>query len=334
MAIDRSDSEAGFVTDRVCRQCWTWYSAGETVCPRCGVPLTSGSAVTDPPAMGVPAPSLPGGTSGGARHRRHRLGISLATVAAVAVGLILVLGLSPQVGCGIPRTSASCTRVLFIGNSYTSVNDLPTMFAKLARSGGHRVETGTATKDGSTLADHAGSAGTTTALTSASWSLVVLQEQSQIPAVDQFRQTEMYPAARKLVAMVRRTGAQPIFFITWAHRDGWPEDGLADYRSMQSAIDDGYLTIAREQHAAVAPVGFAWQTLLGQEGNPGLWQDDGSHPTEKGTYLAACVFYATIFRESPKGLTYHSSLSDAEASTLQQVAAVTVLGDPVNWGLP
>jgi hypothetical protein len=208
------------------------------------------------------------------------------------------------------------------------------MFAKLARSGGHRVETGTATHDGSTLADHAGSAGTTTVLTSASWTLVVLQEQSQIPAVDQFRQTQMYPAARTLVAMVRRVGAQPIFFITWAHRDGWPEDGLADYSSMQSAIDDGYLTIAREQHAAVAPVGYAWQTLLGQEASPALWQDDGSHPTDKGTYLAACVFYATIFRESPKGLTYHSSLSDAEASTLQQVAAVTVLGDPAKWGLP
>ncbi len=322
------------MTDRVCRQCWTWYSAGEPVCPRCGVPLTSGSAVTDPPAIGVPAPSLLGGTSGGTRHGRHRLVISLATVAAVAVGLLLVLGPPAQLGCGIPGNSASCIRVLFIGNSYTSVNDLPTIFAKLARSGGHRVETGTATQDGSTLADHAGSAGTTTALTSATWTLVVLQEQSQIPAVDQFRETQMYPAARTLVAMVRRAGAQPIFFITWAHRDGWPEDGLADYSSMQSAIDDGYLTIAREQHAAVAPVGFAWQTLLGQQGSPGLWQDDGSHPTEKGTYLAACVFYATIFRESPKGLTYHSSLSDAEASTLQQVAAVTVLGDPAKWGLP
>lgn len=50
--------------------------------------------------------------------------------------------------------------------------------------------------------------------------------------------------------------------------------------------------------------------------------------------MAACVFYATIFQESPKGLTYHSGLSDAEASKLQQIAAVTVLSDPANWGLP
>ncbi len=191
-----------------------------------------------------------------------------------------------------------------------------------------------ATDDGSTLADHAGSSRTTSALTSTNWNIVVLQEQSQIPAVDRFRETEMYPAARTLVAMVRHAGAQPIFFITWAHRDGWPQNGLVDYSTMQSAIDDGYQAIASEQHAAVAPVGYAWQTLLGQEASPGLWQDDGSHPTEKGTYLAACVFYATIFQENPNGLTYHGGLSDAEASTLQQVAAVTVLSDPVKWGLP
>ena len=143
----------------------------------------------------------------------------------------------------------------------------------------------------------------------------------------------MFPAARRLVAMVRQAGARPMFFITWAHRDGWPQDGLVDYSSMQSAIDDGYVAIAGEQHAAVAPVGYAWQTLLGEEASPGLWQDDGSHPTEKGTYLAACVFYAAIFRESPHGLSYHGGLSSPDASTLQQVAAVTVLADPATWGL-
>jgi len=158
--------------------------------------------------------------------------------------------------------------------------------------------------------------------------VVVLQEQSQIPAIEQFRQAEMYPAARALVASVRQAGAEPMFFLTWAHRDGWPENGLVDYRTMQSAIDDAYLAIAGEQHAAIAPVGYAWQAVLAEEASPGLWQDDGSHPTAKGTYLAACVFYAAIFRESPVGLTYRGNLSEVEASKLQEVAAATVLSDP------
>jgi len=263
----------------------------------------------------------------GTRHRRHRLFIALAVVAA-AMAILLVLGLSASAGCGLPTDSAPCTRVLFIGNSYTSVNDLPSVFADLARSGGHRVDAGRATADGARLADHASSSSTAAAMTSAKWNVVVLQEQSQIPAVEQFRQAEMYPAARALVASVRQAGAQPMFFLTWAHRDGWPENGLVDYRSMQSAIDDAYLAIAGEQHAAIAPVGYAWQAVLAHEASPGLWQDDGSHPTAKGTYLAACVFYAAIFRESPAGLTYRGNLSDVEASKLQEVAAATVLSDP------
>jgi len=263
----------------------------------------------------------------GTRHRRHRLFIALAVVAA-AMAILLVLALSASAGCGLPTDSAPCTRVLFIGNSYTSVNDLPSVFADLARSGGHRVDAGRATADGARLADHASSSSTAAAMTSAKWNVVVLQEQSQIPAVEPFRQAEMYPAARALVASVRQAGAQPMFFLTWAHRDGWPENGLVDYRSMQSAIDDAYLAIAGEQHAAIAPVGYACQAVLAHEASPGLWQDDGSHPTAKGTYLAACVFYAAIFRESPAGLSYRGNLSEVEASKLQGVAAATVLSDP------
>ena len=154
-----------------------------------------------------------------------------------------------------------------------------------------------------------------------------------MPSLSASRQAQMYPAARRLVRMASDVGATPIFFLTWGHRDGWPEHHIADYSSMQVAIDQAYLAIAREQHTAVAPVGYAWWTLVGQEAQPGLWQDDGSHPTPKGTYLAACVFYATIFGASPEGLRYHGTVPGDEAARLQTLAAHTVLGDPLAWGL-
>jgi hypothetical protein len=250
---------------------------------------------------------------------------------AIALGLLI---LQMNTGCPDQGRSPGCTRVLFIGNSYTTVNDLPSVFASLARSGGHRVETGSAAVDGWTLADHAGSATTTAKLASRNWDIVALQEQSQIPSVAQLRETQMYPAARRLVWLIRDHGARPIFYLTWARRAGWPENGMPDYMSMQSAIDDGYLAIAGEQQAAIAPVGYAWSAMLDQGAPAALWQDDGSHPTEAGTYLAACVFYATLFRESPKGLPYHSSLSAAEAAKIQEVVGATVLGDPGKWPAP
>ena len=252
-----------------------------------------------------------------------------AVFGLVALSALVIQG---QQGCGDQTGASSCTRVLFIGNSYTYVNDLPAMFAGLARSGGHRVETAMVAEGGATLADNAASAATTDAITSKKWDVVVLQEQSEIPSVEQFRQSEMYPAARRLADAIYRHGSRPMFFLTWAHRDGWPENGLPDYVSMQSAIDDGYLAIAAEEQAAVAPVGVAWSTTLNQP-HPGLWQDDGSHPTTAGTYLAACVFYATIFHQSPGGLTYRADLSPVDAAMLQTIAADTVLSDPRKWGL-
>jgi hypothetical protein len=128
--------------------------------------------------------------------------------------------------------------------------------------------------------------------------------------------------------MIRGAGAEPIFFLTWAHRYGWPENGLLGYSSMQAAVDDGYVAIASEQRAVSAPVGDAWSPLLDREPQADLWQSDGSHPTIEGTYLAACVFYATIFGQSPRGLAYRADLPDDEAATVQEVAARVVLGDP------
>src|ERR1041385_4583116 len=87
---------------------------------------------------------------------------------------------------------ASCTRVLFIGNSYTFVNDLPNTFAKLAKAGGHKVEVGMAAQGGWTLSQHLQSSETLSALNSKNWNYVVLQEQSQIPSVEQSRTQEMY----------------------------------------------------------------------------------------------------------------------------------------------
>jgi len=257
---------------------------------------------------------------------RLRLFIVLAVLA------LLPLGCSGSSNpCSGSAASPRCTRVLFVGNSYTYVNNLPNVFAGLAASGGHQVATGMLATGGATLADHVRDPATATTLTSTSWNAVVLQEQSEIPSSGTLWQSQMYPAAAQLVGMVRQAGAVPILFLTWAHREGWPETGLLDYRSMQEAIDGGYLAVARRQDVSTAPVGLAWSALLGRTPQADLWQDDGSHPTLEGTYLAACVFYATIFGQSPRGLTYLDGLSDDTAAEAQEVAADVVLGDPTLW---
>lgn len=232
-------------------------------------------------------------------------------------------------GCHSPSPSAAC-RVLFIGNSYTYVNNLPLVFAKLAAAGDHVIKTGLIAHPDASLANDVASPETEAVLRATSWDVVVLQEQSEIPSSVSLRQTLMYPAARQLVHMIREHGTEPMFYLTWAHQDGWPANGLIGYHSMQSAIDAGYFAIARELGVTVAPVGDAWSAILSRETRPRLWQADGSHPTIAGTYLAACVFYATIFRQSPTGLSYHADLPESDATKLQATAARIVFDHSTN----
>lgn len=69
--------------------------------------------------------------------------LDLLILVGVFLTLTLMVGIYlVRFDCQTPLGAPSCTQILFIGNSYTSVNDLPDTFTKLARSGGYKALTG------------------------------------------------------------------------------------------------------------------------------------------------------------------------------------------------
>jgi hypothetical protein len=183
-------------------------------------------------------------------------------------------------------------RVLFIGNSYIFVNNLPALLTKLAEvsSAGPAIETATVTEGGWTLQRHWEAGNALKKVQESHWDYVVLQEQSQQPILDR---EAMFRYARLFDAEIKKVGARTLFYLTWA-RENRPED--------QARLSDAYQTIARELHAVVAPVGVAWQEARGQEPSLKLYVEDQSHPSASGTYLAALVFLAVLRGELPREL--------------------------------
>jgi len=59
------------------------------------------------------------------------------------------------------------------------------------------------------------------------------------------------------------------------------------------------MTIANQLIAPVGPGGLRLVDRLAPEPPGGSVEADGSHPSAEGTYLAACVFFAVLFRQSP-----------------------------------
>jgi PKD repeat protein len=78
---------------------------------------------------------------------------------------------------------------------------------------------------------------------------------------------------------------------------------------------------------------MAWKHTRDQQPALNLYNADGSHPSPTGTYLAACTFYATLYRTSPVGASYTAGLDPTTAATLQAIAASTVLDSLGTWNI-
>ena len=122
-----------------------------------------------------------------------------------------------------------------------------------------------------------------------------------------------------------------MLFLTFGLTNGFSDVAHPSYVSMQDAITEAYESIGVEVAGVIAPVGEAWRTVRIEHPTIDLYEPDGSHPSISGTYLAACVFYASLFGESPEGLDYHADLGSGLARTLQRIAADTVLGEADRW---
>ena len=187
-------------------------------------------------------------------------------------------------------SSDESIKILFVGNSYTYVNDLPRILQLMAIQSGQRrlPEVRMVTGPGFTFEDHWKLNGPKNALAASHWDYVVLQEQSQAPLQDK---EKMQQFGRLLIGAAQRAQATPLLFVTWprAKRD-------AD----QAGISASYGELARATGAKLVQVGPAWQSLLSKHPDIDLYSPDGSHPSPLGSYLAACVFYRLIYNELPK----------------------------------
>ena len=264
----------------------------------------------------------------------RRLGrATLVVIASVLLGISAYAGLvkvglarNPfaPVAAGdlrLARSDRHGVRVLFVGNSLTFKNDLPALVHGLG--GRHTpIFAGSFTAPGWQLRQFAGDHQLDRLLREVRWDVVVLQEQSQIPSFSTAdRAQEFTPYVQELATEARANGAQPLLFVTWAHRTGDRRNVSDDtYADMQQRVVDGYSDAARASASAVAPVGVAWAEALTRRPQLGLWASDGTHPSRAGSYLAACVFYALLTRTSPVGNRFTGGLEPSLARFLQRVA--------------
>ncbi|MEN8680701.1 MAG: DUF4886 domain-containing protein [Akkermansiaceae bacterium] len=225
---------------------------------------------------------------------------------------------------GVSASAEPAEKILFIGNSYTG--GVRKMVTELVQQSPHaNAQISFINPGGKTLEFHLKNKATVEKIETGKFDIVVLQDQSQFPAVfpDRFQK-----AAVALHKIIKRSGATTVFYETWGRRDGdkMNKKLFPNFESMQKALSKSYQSTAKKCRANLAPVGSTWSIV--REKNPKLGRDlyrgDGSHPSPKGSYLAACVFYATLFDKDPRKLKFTGGLPEDEAKLIREVAYSTV----------
>ena len=168
-------------------------------------------------------------------------------------------------------------RILMLGNSLTSAQDMPDILAELTGA-----EVVCHTRGGARLSEHLNpntrlGARTQAALAKEQWDYVVLQEMSHGPIT---APGSFFASVERLCRQIRENGAIPVLYATWAYQKGGARLSAKgwDYGGMARNLSAAYRRAAEENRALLADVGRRFYQLLGTQD---LYAADGVHQGDK-----------------------------------------------------
>ena len=130
--------------------------------------------------------------------------------------------------------------------------------------------------------------------------LAIMMDCSQCP-VHPTLKTVFQDFSKKHSDTVRKHGAKPVFFMSWAY---------ADKPEMTAELAEAYTKAANDNNAFVIPAGLAFARSVKERPHLNLYAADKRHPSLAGTYLAASTIYGALFKKSPVGVKYLAGLDE------------------------
>ena len=211
--------------------------------------------------------------------------------------------------------------ILFIGNSYTFFNDMPSLFEDLAKENGQNCKVTSVTKGGRKLFHNTEKDDEFATLiketaSNSNYYAIFLQDQSLI-AIDSPDDFKKGISSHITLFKADRY----ILYSTWGRKEG--SDKLTE-RSLTSGemtalIAKSYAEAAKENNAEVSNVGLAFKYISDNYPDIELYNPDLSHPSYDGSCLAAMVHYYSVFGELP---THTSSLELSDEKISAFISAV------------
>ncbi|HOY31389.1 MAG TPA: PKD domain-containing protein [Bacteroidales bacterium] len=226
-------------------------------------------------------------------------------------------------------------KVLFLGNSYTGVNNLPQIVHDVALSAGDTLVFDSYTPGGYQLIDHSLDVTSQTKIMTGGWDYAVIQGQSQEPITFYSQFNSGGSALNNLIKQYNPC-AVTMPYMTWGRKNGDASNCatfpvMCTYQGMDTTIRNRYLNLTAFINGEVSPVSVVWNYLRQNYPSIELYQADESHPSVAGSYAAACCFYATLFKKDPTLITYNFGLNASDASIIKNAVKTQVFDSLQLW---
>lgn len=226
-------------------------------------------------------------------------------------------------------------RVLFVGNSLTYYNDMPSLFAGIANDKGYRVEVDSYTVGGTGLAEMLASGEVQRLIESERWDKMVLQPGTGESAGMSISTDSTASVVRQLVAALRAVNPDAKVCLYEISNGITPGDGNGDYDyylSTQQRILDSVTKIARLAELTFAPAGECFREHYADHHDLMLHSVfNDIHPNAAGSYLVACAIFETLYEVPVAPCGYYGDLEAEQAEYLQQIADTVVLPNRERW---
>ena len=212
---------------------------------------------------------------------------------AVVASLLLSAGRTESLSFIVNSERPDALKILFVGNSLTFYNDMPTMLFRLLQAGmpTRALKIGQVTYPGLSLAQQWNARVAPEAIEkSGPWDYVIIQEQSSGPIENPYNFT-LY--ASLFDKEIRKEGGRTVLLMTWADK-GKSDD--------QETLTRRYEDLGHELDCIVIPAGSVWFRTCNQYPNLALYCDDNHHPGPLGSYLVACTIYGVLTKSNPSQL--------------------------------
>lgn len=223
-------------------------------------------------------------------------------------------------------------KVLFLGNSLTYFNDMPTMFKDISNSLGKNVTVTMYAPGGTGFVNHVSDPNFYDIVRSDTFDIVVMQPGTSESGGASYPVSVTAQRGLTIVDSIRTYSPCARIFLYEISNGVISQNDYPTYFATQTRIKDSITKLSDLMHLPMIPAGECFRAHYTSSPDILLHNSYGDiHPNANGSYLVACAAYNAIYEDTVTETMHYAGVPDTTAEYLQDISDNIVLSNKPLW---